>query len=422
MSGSFASWDNPVPSGYRFASAPSAQLGAILGGAILIVLLSGGLESFLSRQTSPDWNNRLTLVIYLGTGFVATVFALLSQPVTYARMLGANWPFVMYLAVIGASAYWSIDRFETLKMAMQMAALFAIAFALAATLSWRVLVLSLATAGLIHGVMSVAVIPIDGLMTEIHPGALRGLWMEKNLFAAVMAVGAFSCGVAALAERNWLWWMGTVFLLALIVLAQSATSLLATLAGLSALVFLEFVRRGPRRFFTGIWTVSVLAGILLSGVLVLGSRVTELFGREATFTGRTQIWPTVVRYISEAPERGYGFMAFWSEKSHLRRRVELEAGFDAANAHNTVMDILLGVGWLGLAFFAIGFIRAGYHGLRALYGGAGGRRYMVPFMIMAVLASITESTLAGPDGLMLLTFMIFAAKAAYGHHAVKGAH
>ena len=78
----------------------------------------------------------------------------------------------------------------------------------------------------------------------------------------------------------------------MIPIADSKTSLLSLIGGVTLLLALQFptVRRNPWQWILG--TVLVLT--ILNEFISLKSAVLEASGRDATLTGRTEIWEKVL--------------------------------------------------------------------------------------------------------------------------------
>ncbi|KAK0340152.1 hypothetical protein LTR94_031690, partial [Friedmanniomyces endolithicus] len=148
-------------------------------------------------------------------------------------------------------------------------------------------------------------------MDEIFPGAWRGLWLEKNSMGNVMVkttVFLLAAGVMA-PERRKLWFGLAVVPVLLILLSTSKTALVVLVLSLASMGFVAVVKSGPLRAVVATWlaVVFVIGGALLISAetdVVLG-----LLGKDATLTGRTEIWSGIMQQMSEHPWRGFGYGA-----------------------------------------------------------------------------------------------------------------
>ncbi len=382
--------------------------------ALIFVLISGGIEGATARYISPNFGNPLALSLSFSACLLSLPLALSQRPVAMARTVLANWPTVLLLLWAWMSFYWSVDREATLRALLQMSALTLAGMAIATSFSWRTIWTGMACGGLALGVISVLTLPFGGIMTEIHPGALRGIWLEKNVFGEVMSVGVFACAVCARASRSRWYIAGAVFLLTLLVLSKSSTSLLACMTGLAVLGGVEWLGGGRRRFFFGLWT-GVLALMGLGFIIaIIGTDATGIVGKDSTFTGRTLIWPSVMRFIEATPWLGHGYQAFWSEGSTYMARVWMEAGFEAQNAHNSFLEMLLGLGLPGLCLLILSLVRMVWQGASGVFEARGVRRFAVAFAMIALLIGLTESAISGDRGFLLFALLILMPKVALG--------
>ena len=95
---------------------------------------------------------------------------------------------------------------------------------------------------------------------------------------------------------------------------------------------------------------------------VLGTAVTALFfdpgggmlgalGKDATLTGRTEIWGLVLG-LHTNPLVGTGFESFWLGPRLLKMRTALPH-FPVNEAHNGYLEVYLNLGWVGICFLAL---------------------------------------------------------------------
>ena len=85
--------------------------------------------------------------------------------------------------------------------------------------------------------------------------------------------------------------------------------------------------------------------ILLSPDLIL-----DLLGKDATLTGRTELWYFVNIFISQRPLLGWGFGAFWCQEIRRLNEISRNLGWSIPQAHNGLLELLLEVGAIGTSF------------------------------------------------------------------------
>lgn len=153
----------------------------------------------------------------------------------------------------------------------------------------------------------------------------------------------------------------------------------------------------------------VLAAALSLPLLLLGFQkfksiftpMLEMFGRDATFTGRTNIWEHIT-WSTVNPLVGAGFWNFWGSSV-------AETVFDAPNAHDGYLDMYLDGGVVGLLLLSWILFSNGRRLLKSLPRH---RHYRLAFafLVIVILHNISETSFARPSPLwftMLLLVLQF---------------
>ena len=166
----------------------------------------------------------------------------------------------------------------------------------------------------------------------------------------------------------------------LIPMADSKTSLLCLIAGVMLVLALQFatVKRNPWQWILG----TVLLLTILNEFFSLHSTVLQASGRNATLTGRTEIWE---RLLSEPNSAlfGTGYASFWLG-ARLQRIWDSDPITKLLQAHNGYIEIYLNLGLIGVALLG-GVLWTGLRNTR--------RRLTAP-----------DSAAAGPDDRTYQTF------------------
>lgn len=196
--------------------------------------------------------------------------------------------------------------------------------------------------------------PRMGLHDDINAGAWRGLWHEKNQMAAMMTLGFIAtCASAFIVPERRKFWIGAaVMIFLLVVLSRSKTSLLACLLSLGAMPVLMALKRGGVMSILFVWGATTIA--LIGGTLffLMPETILKALGKDPTLTGRTDIWESLLRLSDKKPWLGYGYKAFWTEDSIPAKIVQQETHWEVPSAHNGWLDLLIQLGWVGVALFA----------------------------------------------------------------------
>ena len=333
--------------------------------------------------------------------FPAYGAALLMAAARPLQALGAavrsplTWLLVAYAF---ASMIWSIDPETTQRRAVALLFTTIGALVIAARWRWPTLVEVFAAGFAVVVLASYALallIPSYGKMpANLFPGAWRGVFIEKNALGDHMTLGFIVFAAAAILNppRRWLWSGFAVLALGLVLLSTSKTSLVTLVIGAACLGFVWLARRGPAM---GVVTVfAAVTGLVALGfALVFASDVFfALLGKDATFTGRTIIWESVLRLIHQRPWTGFGYGAIWTDTSRWGPLAWIVkwSHFTPHHAHNSWLETWLGLGIGGLVVWSAYLIEVWGRTLWSVFTSKGA--YLaLPFLTVYTLTTLTES-------------------------------
>lgn len=218
---------------------------------------------------------------------------------------------------------------------------------------------------------------LTGLVVEQGYHRFAGLLGNAN--AAGVSYGMFSLLMRGIALDRWHVWrkrvtqqlplgtlsavLGTIIALALVALSQSRTALAATVVA-HAVYGLSVGRAGREpRTPHGHRVIAVVALVVaglatwgFAGMVLDRYRVVQGDG-----LGRLAVLRYYSKLASEAPAAGYGLGAFDTvNQRHLTPDSVLLVG-DFGAAHNAVLQLVIEVGWVGLALVALALIAIGWH-------------------------------------------------------------
>jgi exopolysaccharide production protein ExoQ len=278
-------------------------------------------------------------------------------------VIGRNLLVLAYPLVCLASVIWSAAPLTTLVSACQLVMTLLIAgflgwrYAPAAILRAVFIVLSLAVAlSLLHWATGLFPWPVNS-----RSGGLTGIFSHKNmlgqraLFAAVIipALWLMPRDQASPALKRFSLAVLPLVVLAL-VLSQSKTALLL-LPALTGLLALFCLRRIPAALAAPVLALALIGLGVGPVLLALGgvdplAVLLDALGKEATLTGRTEVWAVARQVWAEHPLLGVGHAAFWAAPEFANDRLlTQEAGaLTSASFHNFVLEILVGTGLPGL--------------------------------------------------------------------------
>ncbi|MBD2410733.1 polymerase [Nostoc calcicola FACHB-389] len=368
----------------------------IYTGAILTLILSGGALQHDHTEYDGSFNRIIFSSIYI---------------VTYLLLI-LRWKKTLYILSKGISFYpifimaalsiiWSAEPSTTLKNSFTLinSSVFGMYFASRYSLKQQIHLLAWTFGIVIVSSFIFAIaLPKYGIQSDLGSTTWRGVFTHKNGLGGRMVISSivfFILGYENKRHRwRWLFWTGFSLSILLLLLSGSASSLLILFTIMLAF-FLFQVWRWPYEFMiptlVTIATVSQILYFLLSnGADVVFAAI----GKDATLTGRTQLWPLVMDMIWKRPWFGYGYGGFWQGWNGESAYIWLNVGFPANHAHNGYLTICLDLGFFGLALFFLGFWRSYLQGLTWVrLSKTAFDIWPLLYMTYIILASLTESAL-----------------------------
>lgn len=243
-------------------------------------------------------------------------------------------------------------------------------------------------------------------------GSLEGVFVHRNIlgYVGVLALLTFMAewrraGATGASRLSWSLW--SLSALVTIVLTNSRTALVVLAAVIGLTATLSLIARLPaplrRTAATGLMML-VLAGAL--GLARWGAALAVVVGRDATLTGRTDIWRGVESLIAQRPLAGYGWDALWHPSTQPSEDLWARVGFVFFHAHDGYLDIAAQLGLVGCALVAcvigVAVVRAG--GLLLARPG-GTSAWPLTICLCLLIFNLTESVLVVHVGWVLLVVL-----------------
>ena len=425
MTGVDAFWAARPDLGHRTARAGAGGLEAVLFclGVLIMLIYSQAWLTPLFGDKADDSASALMRDMYFPAYGAALVVAGYSVRDLFRATLRQP-ALLLILLICALSVLWSVAPDQTERRTVAIAFTTLGGLVLGARYRWGQMAEVMAAAFAILCVLSFATglfAPSIGRMADTFPGAWRGLWAEKNTMGGDMAI-AFVVFVAAAfltPARRKLWGGFAVLALALVLLSTSKTALVSLMLGLSAIGFVWMARRGPISGVISSFGAVVAIFAVLIFMFFAADLAFALLGKDATLTGRTNIWQGVLHEIHKRPLLGYGYGAVWNDKSGWGPVYWITkiAGFRAAHAHNSWLEQWLDLGLLGLIAWSLYFAQTLILAVVAVYRDQGA--YLaLPFVLVYGLVTLTESIAVVYNDFRWVMFVAVAVKLAYPDRAM----
>jgi exopolysaccharide production protein ExoQ len=261
------------------------------------------------------------------------------------------------------SVIWSEATGESLRYSVELLVTICAGLLLSSARNQEAVIRGIAVAFLCYVAASLFFGHSVGIGVGAGGEALAGLSSGKNLLADIAAHGlvvSAAVTLMAMQGRSWLWILFGLVAIGLdlycALAARSAGALVGmgmaimAFAGLTPLVYAGKV---VRAWVTGMVGVCLVAiglsySTIAQALMTIG---TSVFDKDSTLTGRTYLWYRAADLIRESPLLGHGFYAFWLQGNIDAEGLWRYFGMDNRGGftfHNTFVEILVMLGWVGL--------------------------------------------------------------------------
>ena len=381
----------------------------IYSGAILTLVLSGGA----GQQDAVEYDSSLTRIIFFGIYAITLLLLILRWKKTlYVLVLNKDILLYALLMLPVVSILWSFEPSTTLKNSFTLigSSLFGLYFVSRYSLKQQFYLLAwnFGIIIVLSFIFAVA-LPKYGIQNDGFGKPLwRGVFTHKNGLGGRMVTSGivfFLLGYQS-HRRSWLFWGGFSLSILLLLLAGSISSLVNLLILISAF-FAFLIWRWPYQIMVP--TLIIIATLSQSLYFWLSNNADVLFsslGKDATLTGRTDLWPLVIDMIWKHPWLGYGYGGFWQGWNGESAYIWLNAGWMPNHPHNGYLNLCLDLGLLGLGLFLLGFWRSYLQGFTWVRS-SNTALDIWPLMHMTYifLASLTESSLLESNSLTWILYV-----------------
>lgn len=376
---------------------------------VTIFLLAYSVPSLWLSEDNTDVPTGDSAVIIVFTALFAIALTRLVGHWGHVMRAITREPFLLaFIVFLMASTTWSTSPGDTFRRSTALLLTTFFGYYLVVRFPLREIIRLTSITILVGTVMNylwILAIPKYGvtqITTDVATnGDWSGIYTHKNALGRGSLLFAVMLMFAArlFPRRRVLYYGFAVLNVVLIIGANSQTALVGFVL-LLVLMAVFTGLRGNRTLYGG-----VAFGLFGTAILAVAFVTTNLgpisqsLGRDATLTGRTQLWTDVIHEIGNHPWFGYGWSGFWTGTMSGPSRYVLERNqWSPPNAHNAILELLVDVGIIGTLLFCVVFFR----GLVRAVGHV--RRhpnvlglFPLVFLSFVLLQSITERGVVSRD-------------------------
>lgn len=381
----------------------------------LLVFFSGAVIGILFTDlTNLDQENPLARQSWFPIYILILALVMRTFP-QFFRITVFSPLLILCVAWCGITMFWSVDYSVTMRRSVALMLTTMGGLVLAARFTWDEMVQRIALAFLILGLITIFVVvtdPARGIMHEIHLGAWRGPWVEKNYLGGMMTKGliAAMCAYAMRPSRAWLWVPTGLLCFFLVIMSTSKTALLISVASIGMFIALRIFRRLPILRAPLIYIIIAVVGGLATFVIVDPVTALGLIGKDPTFTGRTDIWTWLTASIKQKWAFGYGYGAYWLDPLGPSYWVRTALQWGVPSAHNGWIDLWLAGGLVAIVLFGIYTLMVLCLAIDRIFRGGSETYWVVLSTLMFLAFTMSESTILQQNDISWVMFVATSAK------------
>ena len=254
--------------------------------------------------------------------------------------------------------------------------------------------------------------PDLGIMSGLHEGAWRGIFMHKNALGLNMLLSTVVFIFLASRSRKYRLhaWVGIGLSIGLLLLSRSLTAVVVGMALIVVFGLIKILRLSPFYSLLGLVLSSILIGLVATTIWMNIKSVLAAFGRNISLTGpltgRTRLWAEVWERIQSSFWLGHGYRAFWDAEEGQVGELQDIVGWKAGSAHNGILELWLSLGLVGVLVFTLSFLPALVGALRRIRStDTGDSHWTLIFLSMFLLLSVPESFLVTHNNLFWVLYV-----------------
>jgi exopolysaccharide production protein ExoQ len=403
---------NPIPPLLQVAEQGFTILSLIFySSGPLPLILSGGAGQGL-EDISPDPTDYSILQTLFFFNYLVTLVLLILRWKKVIYVLTKDWTIGLLMGIALASLMWSsIPKITQIRsIALVGTSLFGLYLASRYTIRQQLKLLGWSFGiVIIMSFLFALLMPKFGIMLSgVHAGAWRGIYVHKNMLGKMMAIGATVFLLLAMdaKEKRWIPWLGVALSVTLLFLSKSSSAIGNFLTIFALIPVYNTLRWRYHLLVPAIIAVITSGSMISLWVSANAKFLLESIGKDATLTGRADMWPFIIEMIQKQPWLGYGYNGFWNDWDSPGAYVWYAAKWTPPNSHNGFLDLWLELGLLGILVFTIGFGINLLRGLKLFRVDRSWQSFWtLLYLTFMILANIGESSLLNRNDLCWLLYV-----------------
>lgn len=377
-------------------------------GGPLVVILSGGASEGDKSVAPPDYP--LVQLLFL-VNYIISFILLVLRWKKVIQVIRKDRYITVLLGVCIISCLWSTAPTVTLirSVAIIGNSLFGVYLATRYSLKQQLQLLSWTFGiAIILSLLFAVGLPKYGIMSGLHAGTWRGIFVHKNVLGKVMVLSSVVFLLTSLNEhKNKVFlWGGFVFSIILLLISKSSSSVIIFIIIMMIFFIIRTLRLRYILLFPVLSFLTIVGEVFYLCLVANTETLLNSMGKNADLTGRGPLWEAVLDLIWQRPWLGYGFSGFWKDWNSPSAAIWRMVGWNPPNAHNGLLDLWLDLGLLGLTIFLIGLLANLVKGLAWIRMSRTAESFWpVMYIIYFWLSNQTESALLRQNEIYWLLYV-----------------
>ena len=187
-------------------------------------------------------------------------------------------------------------------------------------------------------------------------GPIQGIFGTRNMLGFVAVVGLITFVIEWRTQSiNRILGMYSVALGGFLALLSASPTVVVLAAAVGvATTALTIVRHTPAHRRVRVqWVLGALVSVALAVAFALRHLIIRLLDAGSDFSTRADLWNVILDYVAQRSATGYGWFGSWAGGQYPIPYINYQLSDHHQSALNAYFDVLLQLGWLGLALFLL---------------------------------------------------------------------